>query len=104
MNVPAAWPPLESEVTNVTLTTAQSTEIDLSASIGRRVVFGVGPDSDTSCGTARMSSNGAGTLTTAKAIHPPGVYAYTITRERCFFQWSAVTTALLSYYIESGDA
>ena len=93
------WLPIEGNITTVSLTTSESTEIDVSASAGKGCKLVIG------CNVAfKLSANGSGTITSAKAIHPAGVYEFGIQADADNVQVSAVTgTGNLSYYIEKGD-
>jgi len=93
------WMPIEGNVTEVAITTSESTEIDLSAFTGKDLSVVIG------CDVAfKMSANGAGTITAAKAVHAAGVYMYKITADADFVQVKAITgTGNLSWYIEKGQ-
>ncbi len=99
IDVLEAWLPGESEITEVSLSTAESTEIDLSSYSGKGLRLVIG------CDVAfKLSANAAGTITTAKAVHPPGVYVYKIHSNYDFVQVKAIAgTGYLSWYIEKGS-
>lgn len=92
------WLPIEGNITEVSLTTSESTEIDLSSYVGKDASVVIG------CDVAfKLSANGAGTITTAKAVFPAGVYTFKVTADADFVQVKAITgTGNLSWYIEKG--
>lgn len=95
--MPTNWMPLEAEVTEVSLTTSESAAQDLSAGIGRdKVVIGVSV-------AFKLSAAGTSTITSAKAVYPPGVYEFSVTKDRCFFKAKTLAdTGALSWYLEKG--
>jgi hypothetical protein len=69
MSEPRFWIPEEGDVTVTALTTAESSEIDLTAFAGKKILISCRKD------FAISAKQGTG-ITTSKAEHPPGVYPY----------------------------
>lgn len=95
---PKFWLPVEGDITVVAMTTSESNEIDLTAHAGKKIVITCRKD------FALSAKVGTG-ITTSKAEHPPGVYAYWIPPGVNTLQVRAVAESCnITYWIEKGEA
>lgn len=96
MSEPRFWIPLEGNVSVTALTTSESSEIDLTAYAGQKILISCIKD------FAISAKEGTG-ITTSKAEHPPGVYPYYVPPGTNTLQARAVSVACnLCIWVERG--